>query len=156
MWILLTILALITFFLTPLLVLCALPFAKSTNTSNIFPKWLQWLNTWDDPGCNQGMYEPQVASKMKYGWYIKTLYWLGWRNQMYGLIYKLVAKYDGSPVSVSSWWKFKIYSCQGKHEITWPMCRVSFGYKVHTLSTAKVGDPIMWVFMPAFWKTREY
>jgi hypothetical protein len=25
------------------------------------------------------------VAKMQYGWYIKTLYWLGWRNQAYGL-----------------------------------------------------------------------
>lgn len=140
----------------PIPVLLALPFARR-DPANIFPGWLQWLNTPDDPGSEQGMYEPAVAAVYaRFGWRVKTWYWLGIRNQMNGLFAALAAKYDGAPVVASTWWRFKIYSVPGYSEITWPGRRVSFGYKVHTLSTAKLGDPIWWVCMPAFWKSREY
>lgn len=140
----------------PIPLLLALPFARR-QTSPILPRWLAWLNTPDDPGPSQGMYEPQVlAVYNRFGWYVKTWYWLGWRNQLYGLFASLSAKYDGAPVRVSDRLGFRIYSVPRFMEITWPRRRVSFGYKVHTLSTAKIGDPIWWVLMPAFWKSREY
>lgn len=136
--------------------LFALPFVRRSG-ANVLPSWLQWLNTPDDPGPDQGMYEAQVAAVYaRFGWVVKTWYWLGLRNQLNGLFAILSGKYDGSEVRVSRRWKFVIYSVPGYSEITWPLRRVSFGYKVHTLSTAKVGDPIWWVFMPAVWKAREY
>jgi len=87
-------LVVLMFFLAPILVILAMPFMRPTDKVNILPSWLQWLNTYDDPGCDQGLYEPAVADKMKYGWYLKTLYWLGWRNQTYGLFYNLAPKID--------------------------------------------------------------
>jgi hypothetical protein len=154
-WLALFLLNILVLVLAPVMVICALPFAYR-EPKNIFPYWLQWLNTPDDPGCNQGVYEPQVVASLRFGWYFKTWYWLGIRNQCCGLFASLCGKYDGSPVVESSWWKLKIYSVPGYKEITWPGLRVSLGYKVHTLKTAKVGDPIWWVFMPSFWKSREY
>lgn len=156
-WLGLLCLTVVVLVAAPALAALALPFADPNDRDNVFPTWLQWLNTWDDPGCDQGLYEPQVAAVyVACGWYGKTWYWLGIRNQCYGLFELLDDTYDGSPVVESRWWKFKVYSCQGYKEITWPERRVSFGFKVHTLKTAKVGDPISWVFMPAFWKSREY
>lgn len=157
MWLALLLLNCICFIAAPVLVTLALPFARPSDHANCLPTWLAWLNTPDDPGRDQGMYEPQVAWVYVWGsWYLKTLYWLGIRNQCYGLFASLCARYDGSPVVDSTWWRLKIYSCQGFREVTWPGRRVSLGYKVHTLKTAKPGDPIWWVLMPAFWKAREY
>lgn len=53
-----------------------------------------WMNTPDDPDpLKQGLYEPQVASILaKYGQAIKTWYWLGVRNQMNGLFYRLAVQ----------------------------------------------------------------
>jgi hypothetical protein len=49
-----------------------------------------WLNTPDDPGPNQGMYEPQIADLYKtFGQRFKTWYWLGIRNQVNGLTYMI-------------------------------------------------------------------
>jgi hypothetical protein len=75
--------------LCPILVFLALPFARR-DTPDIFPAWLQWLNTWDDFGPSQGMYEQAVADVYaKYGWHVKTWYWLGIRNQCYSLFWSL-------------------------------------------------------------------
>ena len=140
----------------PVMMLMALPFVRN-DPANVLPPVLQFLNTTDDPGANQGMYEPQVKWwNDHWGWLLKTWYWLGVRNQCYGLFAYLCTKYDGSPVVESTWGGVKIYAAQGHEEITWAGRRVSFGYKVQTLKTAKIGDTIWWVFMPAFWKTREY
>jgi hypothetical protein len=155
-WISLLLLDLAMLVATPVLVLLALPFIRE-DYNNILPSWLQWLNTPDDRGADQGMYEPQVYAVYRhFGLAAKTWYWLGIRNQCNGLFSVLCPRYDGSPIVTSTWWKFKIYSTQGFSEITWPSKRVSFGYKVHTLKTAKAGDLIWWVCMPAFWKSREY
>jgi hypothetical protein len=140
----------------PIAMLLALPFARRTGDS-VLPGWLAWLNTPDDPGPMQGMYEPQVAAvRERFGWLVKTWYWLGIRNQCYGLFAALCGRYNGAKVSETFCWKFKIYSVPGYREITWPGRRVSFGYKVQTLKTAKAGDPIWWVCQPSFWKAREY
>jgi hypothetical protein len=157
----------------PMLMLLALPFARRTGET-VLPGWLAWLNTPDDPGPMQGMYESQVklvekdaediaaivdkvtSIQKRFGWYVKTWYWLGIRNQCYGLFAALCGRYNGAKVSETFCWKFKIYSVPGYREITWPGRRVSFGYKVQTLKTAKTGDPIWWVCQPSFWKARAY
>ena len=78
----------------PLLVLLALPLMKK-DKANIFPAWLQWLNTYDDLGCDQGMYEPHVKWVNDHlGWYVKTWYWLGLRNSGYGLMWLLAPTFD--------------------------------------------------------------
>ena len=82
-------------FVCPVLVIACLPLADQNNEINILPGWLQWLNTWDDPGCNQGEYEPQVVAAYCWGgWGFKTWYWLGIRNQAYGLFHALAPKVD--------------------------------------------------------------
>jgi len=85
--------------LAPVLVLLSLPFVHRDAT-NILPPWLQWINTWDDCGENQGMYEPKVKSVYdRFGWWAKTWYWLGIRNQAYGLFHALapvIRFYDGA------------------------------------------------------------
>lgn len=155
-WFSLALLSLLALVGAPITVALALPFARQ-NPTNILPRRLQWLNTPDDPGCDQGMYEPQVQRFFaRFGWRAKTWYWLGWRNQWYGLFAALLPKYDGSPVLARSEGPLIVYSVPGYSEWTWPLRRVSFGYKVHTLKTAKIGDTIWWVCMPAFWKAREY
>lgn len=86
LWFPLAILAILQYLITWILVLLILPFAKETDQENCLPSWAQLLNTPDDTGCNQGMYEPQVAAIYnKCGWYVKTLYWLGFRNTLGGL-----------------------------------------------------------------------
>jgi hypothetical protein len=71
--------------LAPVLVLLALP-AVREDGNNVLPPWLQWLNTPDDRGSSQGLYEPQVMSVYKrFGFYAKTWYWLGVRNTFGGL-----------------------------------------------------------------------
>jgi hypothetical protein len=65
--------------------LLALPFARKSGATTL-PAALSWLNTPDDPSPAQGMYEPQVAWVSEHlGWYVKTWYWLGLRNQLNGL-----------------------------------------------------------------------
>lgn len=88
-WLCLTALSLFSLVLTPVLVLLALPFAQ--RRGDVLPLW---MNTPDDPGPEQGMYEPQVAAVLeRFGWRIKTWYWLGVRNQLNGLFYALAPKY---------------------------------------------------------------
>jgi hypothetical protein len=88
LWPLLLLLDLASWVIAPVLVALALPFTKQTTKASglsCLPAWLSWLNTPDDVTGEQGMYEPAVAAVMSYGWYIKTLYWLGVRNTFGGL-----------------------------------------------------------------------
>lgn len=169
LWTGLALLALAAYVIAPISAAIAVWWAKHTKLASgedpehaldkrgpsCLPPFWDWLNTPDDPTGDQGMYEPQVRKWNARGWRLKTWYWLQ-RNKLYGLFARLLPKYDGSKVTESTWWKLKIYECQGYREITWPLRRVSVGYKVQTLKTAKVGDTIWWVCLPAFWKTREY
>jgi hypothetical protein len=84
-WLGLFVLNMLAFVLCPVLVLLALPFADPNDKVDCLPSWLWWLNTQDDQGRDQGLSEPQVVAKLRYGWYIKTWYWLGIRNQAYAL-----------------------------------------------------------------------
>jgi len=73
--------------LAPLMVAAALALTAVLTRGGRSTAYIpRFLNTYDDPGVDQGMYEPQVAAVYaRYGWYVKTLYWLGVRNQCYGL-----------------------------------------------------------------------
>jgi hypothetical protein len=156
-WLALFALNLVVLVVAPIAVALLLPFAYSGDRFNILRPWALWLNTPDDPGSDQGMYEPAVAQvAARFGWWAKTWYWLGWRNQCYGLFAALCACYDGSPVAERRWGPLKVYSIPGFAELTWPGRRVSLGYKVHTLKTATLGAPVWWVCMLAPWKPREY
>ena len=87
-------LAIACLFVVPVLVLACFPFMRQYDKANVLPAWLQWLNTWDDPGCDQGEYEPQVVwVHVHFGWWVKTWYWLGIRNQAYGLFYALAPQF---------------------------------------------------------------
>jgi len=80
-WPLLFVLNVVVLFVSPILVA---PFALL----GLPIPW--WMNTPDDPGPEQGMYEPQVAwVRQHLGQAIKTWYWLGVRNQMLGLFWRL-------------------------------------------------------------------
>lgn len=63
-----------------------------------------WANTPDDPNPEtQGLYEAQVADvRIKYGQFIKTLYWLWWRNRCYGLFWRLAPKAPAGTLRFSS------------------------------------------------------
>lgn len=59
----------------------------------IFGHYPKWLRTPDDPRSPFGQYEPLVKSIYeKYGRYIGDLYWLGFRNTLYGISYCLKPK----------------------------------------------------------------
>ena len=94
-WSALLILTVIVVLSSPITVGLLSPFFRK-DPVNVLPSWLQWFNTPDDPGCNQGthlpgdptgtQYEQQVVDfGVRWGWRAKTWYWLGVRNQMYGL-----------------------------------------------------------------------
>lgn len=91
---------------TPFVMLLALPFLKR-DTTNVLPKVLQFLNTYDDLGSGQGMYETQVKWVYDhFGWYVKTWYWLGLRNQCYTLFNWLAPDYvDSNPTYIKGNWK---------------------------------------------------
>jgi hypothetical protein len=59
-----------------------------------------WMNTPDDPDIEtQGLYEPQVKwvrDRLGQDW--KTVYWLGIRNQLNGLFYRLAMKAPAASV----------------------------------------------------------
>jgi hypothetical protein len=84
-WLGLFLLSLLATASAPFLVLFTLPFCRE-DFNNVLPSWLQWFNTPDDRGVDQGMYEHQVyLIYHRFGWVVKTWYWLGVRNQLNGL-----------------------------------------------------------------------
>jgi len=147
---------------TPITTLLILPLAKQ-NGYNIFPPWLQWFNTYDDTGENQGLYETQVYSwftlpttfgqwllsvlpswfprpstpkislLQTIGWYLKTWYWLGIRNQMYGLFYTLAPHVTEKVIATeTSAWKVLRLDQDGKHYFCFlsKRCDVGWGWKL--------------------------
>jgi hypothetical protein len=93
-WVGQLLLVVVGLFAFPVLAAVALPFASRSRTTSL-PTWLSWLNTYDDPGPSQGMYEAQVKLVYdRFGWYVKTWYWLGWRNQGYTLFWLLAPVLD--------------------------------------------------------------
>ena len=145
-WCLQFVLTLVMLFMTPLLVALALPFAKSDNKTNIFPSWLQWINTYDDTGCDQGLYEPQVAAKMKYGWYVKTWYWLGIRNQCYTLFWALSPEPKDRIHSETAGWKI-IKTSEGYFCYLSKRCDVGVGWKLFNADGRTT-----FYLRPRFWK----
>ena len=99
-WFGLFLLAMVVAVTTPFTMLFVLAFARA-NRNPILPAWLAWFNTPDDPGCDQGLYEPQVLAVYKaWGWAAKTWYWLGVRNQMNGLFAAIATQ---APRSQTFW-----------------------------------------------------
>jgi len=85
-------------FVTPLIVLIGVFFAKKATRKTthygqdpevqryVLPKWLSWFNTFDEDGWP--MYEETVANIYnKYGWRVALYYNLGLRNQAQGLLW---------------------------------------------------------------------
>jgi hypothetical protein len=115
------------FLIVPVLVACALPSAtwdaqpspdsngqRSVVRGDLAAHWY-WLETPDErlPG---GTYEPTVwAFYTRWGRWLCSLYWLGWRNQLHGLAFRyrrpLAAPWPLDPGSYSNseglWWMRK-------------------------------------------------
>jgi hypothetical protein len=85
-------------FITPLIVLVGVFFAKKATRKTthygqdpdvqryVLPKWLSWFNTFDEDGWP--MYEDTVAKLYKkFGWRVALYYNLGLRNQAQGLLW---------------------------------------------------------------------
>jgi len=65
-------------------------------TTGRMPVGLRWLETYDDLGPQQGMYEPAVVWWFNhFGWRAKQWYWLGWRNQVYTLFWRMAPAIGG-------------------------------------------------------------
>ena len=132
-------------FVVPVLVLACFPFMRQYDKANVLPGWLQWLNTWDDPGCDQGEYEPQVVwVHVHFGWWVKTWYWLGVRNQAYGLFHALapVLKFYSPELRVRTgprwivveqdgklWWNYLRGWRVGSKSVT-----LTLGWKLRTIT----------------------
>jgi len=72
-----------------------------------------WMNTPDDTDLeHQGLYEPQVLWWFAhFGQRVKTWYWLGWRNQYYGLFWHLSAQ---APKDTTRIYSSPLYPSPGK------------------------------------------
>lgn len=90
-------------FIVPFILPFILPFAKDVDDKvnpkdqlivprKQLPKIFKWLETPDEklPG---GLYESTVADIYdKWGWFIASWYWLGWRNVAFGLAWSALGK----------------------------------------------------------------
>lgn len=79
----------------------------------IWGKYPKWLLTPDDPVSPFGQYEPTVKKIYdKCGCYVGDLYWLGFRNTLYGLSYALKPKYLKSLTSYRALTRVvRVYGC---------------------------------------------
>lgn len=104
-------------FIVPFILLLILPFSKSVEDKvnpkeqlvvprRKLPDMFKWLETPDEklPG---GMYESTVADIYdKWGWFIASWYWLGWRNVAFGLAWEFLGKPASNyMVNLSQWEK---------------------------------------------------
>lgn len=170
-WLFQFLLTVVAFFVTPVLMLLALPFANNAGP-NTLPLWLQFLQTPDDVGPNQGMYETAVAWVNNHlGWHVKTWYWLGIRNQMYGLFWLIAPKTAIGDVVTGSTpypniapfqagaglYKIKVsghtyIEFKAVWSVTASKCMAfGVGYKVHTLEGTVAPQPVSFLFQPKFW-----
>jgi hypothetical protein len=125
---------------------------------NSLPSWLYFLNTWDDLIPTQG--EKDVASvawvRTHLGWYVKTWYWLGLRNQSYGLFHMIPGPTDWPNTSwVQSLPSARIYTASmltgGKAYFEWHLPYVlRFGWKLKDIIDSKhtPDDRPMFCFQP--------
>lgn len=127
----------------PVLMLLALPFIKWDKEPTLdgsdlairgdLPGWLDWLSTPDErlPG---GLYEPaHKALYERYGKWVASWYWLGIRNVMFGLSFKLgkpaSAHFNDEPMGLVDYGD--IWQYRARLGILKLVC----GYKVYTLKT---------------------
>jgi hypothetical protein len=144
-WFFLLILVGITFVLTPIIMFLALPFLRQS-VDNVLPKSLQFLNTYDDLGMNQGMYEPQVKWMYNhFGWYVKTYYWLGIRNQCYTLFNWLAPTPGVRAVIMTPNWRI-LYTPGGYFCFLNRHRDIGFGWKLFNAGKTS------FYFRPRFWK----
>lgn len=78
---------------TPLIMVVAVWFQD--RVTGRMPLLLRFLETYDDLGPDQGMYEPKVKMIYdRFGWRAKQWYWLGIRNQCYTLFFWMAPVID--------------------------------------------------------------
>lgn len=167
-------LTLVSYILTPILMFLVLPFVRQ-NSDNVLPKSLQLFNTYDDLGQNQGLYEsqvyawfilpttfgqwllgvlpswfprpstPSISLLQTVGFYLKTWYWLGIRNQCYTLFYWIAPTVGQVSKRETSNWKILTsgsYWCILNKNVD-----VGFGWKLFN-GPGKCS----FYFRPRFWK----
>ncbi len=134
-------LMLVALVLVPLVMLLALPFTSDTE-NEVLPSWLSWLNTYDDPGYKQGMYEKQVKWWYDtFGWRAKTWYWLGWRNQCYTLFWMLAPKVNfyGGAKLITTGPHYKLVQ-DGKTYFDYEWKYLGVGWKLFAIERFLAGD----------------
>lgn len=101
------------FLISPLITIAGLFAWIPVSIFAIWGKYPKWLMTPDDTTSPFGQYEPTVKSIYdKYGRYIGDLYWLGFRNTLYGLSYALKPEYLKSLVSYRALTRtVRVYGC---------------------------------------------
>jgi len=173
LWLAFAVLKFIVLIATPILMIVFVWFAKQTTRASKLadmPSWLAWFDTPDDPTGDQGDYEPQVMSIWKaLGWRFKTWYWLGVRNQMYGLTYAISAQAPAGMkprLSTAAYPKTKnVYTpgvCVARLDLrgvsyfeinaVWPYSATKCGQfrAGWMLAEMDFPGPVVWAFQPKF------
>jgi hypothetical protein len=177
LWVALLVLTVVVVLGSAFLVLLILPFIRE-DMNNVLPPWLQWFNTPDDRGWNQGMYEPQVAAVYhRFGWWAKTWYWLGVRNQMYGLFTEIATRTPSSwtvhirstiptyprnnPYTPGAWLGWTTIGLITYFELTavWPWTTTKFGmfrmgWKIQTVMPPNPPGRLMFLLQFKPWLTK--
>jgi hypothetical protein len=97
-WLFQLVLLIVVTVLTPFIMAVAVWFQD--RLTGRMPAPLRFLETYDDLGPSQGMYEPAVAAVYaRWGWRAKQWYWLGVRNQCYTLFWWLAPAIDQEPLT---------------------------------------------------------
>jgi len=155
-----SLLGLLLFALNPLARLAVLVYA-------IRGKYPWWLITPDDPprpGAEHfGQYEPTTRSVYKrFGRYLGDVYWLGWRNTLYGLAYhfkpdrfKGITDYSRLSHHIQYRWWGVVYRCEGYtlRQIDLPgRFEILLGWQVRGAVLRPYGqrDPVNMEFRPMF------
>jgi hypothetical protein len=127
--------------LAPLLVLLVLPFARwdAEPTDGYLrgdlPDWASWLSTPDErlPG---GLYEPaHLALFEKYGKWVASWVWLGWRNPLFGLSFtfgKPAIDYMPEMVAMTGLWE-RAEDAIWQYGARLGSLKFACGYKVYRL-----------------------
>lgn len=118
------------FFLAPFVVLAADKFTGR------LPRPFWWMET-PDVRLPGDMAEKAVFSLYKrFGWYLTSLYWVGWRNRAYGLSSALAFKPDrGMPMK---WWGLRDISDDGPNR-GWAFFRIGPAWEFYAVLGRKLG-----------------